>query len=895
MFGGDPIPFGKGDTGDTGATGDTGPTGVSGSVGITGDTGDTGPTGASGTAGPGWEGQVALVNGATLTEVVFETALGTTDYRVMTSIVNTTDSDPSSYTSVITDVTTSGFTVEYSGDIDSDNYYLDYIVGSLAGLSGTVGADGQNGISNAAWFNGDGAPAGGLGAYGDYYLDDLNGDVHSNISGSGWVNTGNILGPEGAKGDTGDPGTTDHGALTGLTDDDHPQHPLADGTRGFSSTVSGTDPVSSDDLATKNYVDTNIHTRSHAITGTSDHTAGNWKVVYTDGSGDVQELTLGTDGYYLKSNGASSAPTWADAGGDHSHASISGADTGIGIVDTGSDGTITFTADGTIAGKFTDAGLYYKTGSYVKELSDDSTFAGDDVNTIVTEAAIKDAFDNRVFKMWNINNATTYIQGTSSTYITFVGDSGQKAVLDGDGFHFGVVAASLPTFEANFSRAADTRVVISSHGTTYSSKLSLARSRGTAGTPTITSANDPLGEVEFSAYTGSAYSTAAIIEGTGGGANNYGAIYFKARGVDGLQTRMAVSNNSFIDFYIPLRYNETGAEIDEFSTDGTLAGDSDTALPTEQAVKTYVDAVEATVITESSTSTLTNKTIIDASNHVHADTVHVEVYNDSGGTLTKGTAVYVSGYDVGNELVEVDKADADTANMPAIGLVYADITDGNSGTVIAYGDLEDLVTNSYSVGDALYVDTTAGGLTDTKPTGASSIQKIGTVIRSHATQGIILVSGANRSNDLPQIAEDYVWVGNSDSLPVATTKVDIGIPDQSSSSGKYLTTDGSVTSWDNPVATVSGADHSTMNNLDYASAGHTGFLSTADFTTYSGTLQTDIDTRALSSHDHDGETIVVGDHTTSGTDQVVNVCYGLADPPTASTTTEGALYIKYTA
>jgi len=30
--------------------------------------------------------------------------------------------------------------------------------------------------------------------------------------------------------------------------------------------------------------------------------------------------------------------------------------------------------------------------------------------------------------------------------------------------------------------------------------------------------------------------------------------------------------------------------IDEFSTDGDLAGDSDTALPTEKAVKTYVDA-----------------------------------------------------------------------------------------------------------------------------------------------------------------------------------------------------------------------------------------------------------------------------------------------------------------
>ena len=35
----------------------------------------------------------------------------------------------------------------------------------------------------------------------------------------------------------------------------------------------------------------------------------------------------------------------------------------------------------------------------------------------------------------------------------------------------------------------------------------------------------------------------------------------------------------------------TGATIDEFSTDGTLAGNSDTAVPTEKAVKTYVSNV----------------------------------------------------------------------------------------------------------------------------------------------------------------------------------------------------------------------------------------------------------------------------------------------------------------
>ena len=41
---------------------------------------------------------------------------------------------------------------------------------------------------------------------------------------------------------------------------------------------------------------------------------------------------------------------------------------------------------------------------------------------------------------------------------------------------------------------------------------------------------------------------------------------------------------------------------------------------------------------------------------------------------------------------------------------------------------------------------------------------------------------------------------------------------------------------------------------------------------------------------------VAGDHGTATTDQIVNVCYGTsATPPTASTTTEGTLYIQYTA
>lgn len=49
--------------------------------------------------------------------------------------------------------------------------------------------------------------------------------------------------------------TIDHGDLSGLSDDDHTQYPLIDGSRGFTNPVPGVDPNSNQHLATKGYVD----------------------------------------------------------------------------------------------------------------------------------------------------------------------------------------------------------------------------------------------------------------------------------------------------------------------------------------------------------------------------------------------------------------------------------------------------------------------------------------------------------------------------------------------------------------------------------------------------------------------------------------------------------------
>ena len=133
--------------------------------------------------------------------------------------------------------------------------------------------------------------------------------------------------------------------------------------------------------------------------------------------------------------------------------------------------------------------------------------------------------------------------------------------------------------------------------------------------------------------------------------------------------------------------------------------------------------------------------------------------------------------------------------------------------------------------------------------------------------------------------------------------------------------------------------HSSFSQLDYASAGHTGFapalgaddnyvtdaekaalhaeshtiVSHSDTTATGAELNTLTGGGDTTLHDHDGISenttarhtqntdtalgsgAVAADHGTAATDQIINVCYGTGSAPTANTTTIGSLFVKYTA
>jgi hypothetical protein len=150
--------------------------------------------------------------------------------------------------------------------------------------------------------------------------------------------------------------------------------------------------------------------------------------------------------------------------------------------------------------------------------------------------------------------------------------------------------------------------------------------------------------------------------------------------------------------------------------------------------------------------------------------VLIDVKNDTGATISKGTPVYVNGTFGGSGKPTIALADSDgSGTYPAIGLTNTDIPDEGEGEyVTAAGTITGLNTSSYSVGDALYLSSTPGGLVNTRPSGSTNkVQKVALVTRVHESSGSVIVMGAGRTNDIPNITTNYFWLGNGAGVATA--------------------------------------------------------------------------------------------------------------------------------
>jgi hypothetical protein len=78
----------------------------------------------------GLSGKETMISGSSFTIVNLPLTMPNADYVVYVNIINDLDPIPSVYAYTTTDITTTGFIVRYSGDIDSPNYKLHWTVAS---------------------------------------------------------------------------------------------------------------------------------------------------------------------------------------------------------------------------------------------------------------------------------------------------------------------------------------------------------------------------------------------------------------------------------------------------------------------------------------------------------------------------------------------------------------------------------------------------------------------------------------------------------------------------------------------------------------------------------------------------------------------------------------------
>lgn len=174
---------------------------------------------------------------------------------------------------------------------------------------------------------------------------------------------------------------------------------------------------------------------------------------------------------------------------------------------------------------------------------------------------------------------------------------------------------------------------------------------------------------------------------------------------------------------------------------------------------------------------------------IDAQTIIAVNNNSSSDALTAGTAVYVVATAGTGGRPNVAPADADDATkVPSIGIVTNHIAASGSGYVATNGTVNGLSSSAGAVttdglsasdiGKTLYVSTTAGKLTITKPTGPTeNIQNVGRVISVNGGNFKMQVSNIGRTNDVPnQIQMRSAPVVTDNSNPSASA----------ADSGKYF-------------------------------------------------------------------------------------------------------------
>ena len=168
--------------------------------------------------------------------------------------------------------------------------------------------------------------------------------------------------------------------------------------------------------------------------------------------------------------------------------------------------------------------------------------------------------------------------------------------------------------------------------------------------------------------------------------------------------------------------------------------------PATAAQGAKADTAVQTIASTDGSVTITGTTAIDLSVGVAGSTSNVilPIRNTTGATLTKGTAVYISGATGQISTVTKAIATSDATSAQTLGLITADLANNSNGNVTLIGSITNIDTSAYTDGQQLYLSpTTAGTLTATKPYAPQHLVYVAIVEHAHPSQGKLFVKVQN--------------------------------------------------------------------------------------------------------------------------------------------------------
>ena len=121
----------------------------------------------------------------------------------------------------------------------------------------------------------------------------------------------------------------------------------------------------------------------------------------------------------------------------------------------------------------------------------------------------------------------------------------------------------------------------------------------------------------------------------------------------------------------------------------------------------------------------------------------VLVHNNTGSTLTDGQVVYVIGSTGELPSVALASNTSETTSSVTFGIVTESIAHGANGFITTSGIIHGLNTNAYDEGAAIYLGSTAGTFTQTKPVAPANSVLVGYIIKKSGGNGSIFVKIQN--------------------------------------------------------------------------------------------------------------------------------------------------------